>query len=222
MIVEIRQAEGGEDAKDLVNKLFNIYKKYMYKECLDYCILKENPGFISFEVNGEKSKIFKKEAGGHRWQRVPPTEKRGRVHTSSVTVAVLSNEEDIVIDLDSKDIRMRTYKASGKGGQHRNKVESAVELTHVPTGITSQSEEERNQQRNRKIALDRLEEKLYNYYSSASKDKRSKIRKDQVGTGLRGDKIITIQEQNGIAVNHVNKKKINIKEYLKGDLRKLW
>jgi peptide chain release factor 1 len=180
------------------------------------------PGFISFEVHGKKSDVFLSEAGGHRWQRVPPTEKKGRVHTSSVTGAVLDHKEKIEVDLKPWEYGMRTYKASGKGGQHRNKVESAVELTHYETGITAQSEDERCQNANKDIALQRLIEKIKKSKESEQHDIRSAIRKEQVGTGLRGDKIRTVQEQNSQVVNHLNGKSIPLKLYFKGYIEELY
>lgn len=101
------------------------------RSVFDITVLKDLPGFLTFKVTGKKANIFRKEAGGHRWQRVPPTEKRGRVHTSSVTVAVLEDERKVNHELDMKEVEIRAYKASGKGGQHRNKTESAIEAKHV-------------------------------------------------------------------------------------------
>jgi len=183
----------------------------------DLKIIKNNPGFISFEIEGRKSKIFLKESGGHRWQRVPPTEKCGRVHTSSVTVAVLESKNDLDdINIDQKDLKIRSYKASGKGGQHRNKVESAIEIVHLPSGIKAKCDSERSQYRNRQIAFESLKRKLYNDKLNKENYKLSELRLSQIGSGLRGDKVQTVQEQNGKVVNHINKKQISFKKYMKG------
>ena len=181
-------------------------------------VKKDLPGLLILQVKGEKKKlnILRKETGNHRYQRVPPTEKRGRVHTSSVTVAVLEDERNIDFELDMNDVEFRMYKASGKGGQHRNKTESAVEVTHIPTGITAKCDSERSQTDNKRIATDLLNQKLQEMYSSQYKNKRAEKRRDQVGTGLRGDKVQTVQEQNDRVVNHVSGKKISCKLYFKG------
>lgn len=184
-------------------------------------LLKNLPGYLTFKVEGKKAKIFKKEAGGHRWQRVPPTEKRGRVHTSSVTVAVLDSEQDNKFELHERDVEFRYYKASGKGGQHRNKTESAVEVKHLATGVTAKSDSERSQKDNKNIAFELLEQKLQDLYSAQRKSKRADERRDQVGTGLRGDKVQTVQEQNDRVVNHISGKKISCKQYYKGKIELL-
>lgn len=179
-------------------------------------VLKDLPGFLSFKISGEKAKIFKKESGGVRWQRVPPTEKKGRVHTSSVTVAVLDDNDTTSFELNENDLTYRAYKASGKGGQHRNKRDSAIEVTHVPTGITAKCDSERSQHDNKRLARELLEYKLQQIHDEKCHSDRSAKRKKQVGTGLRGDKIKTVQEQNGQVVNHQNGKKVSLKKYFKG------
>ena len=186
------------------------------RSVFDLTVIKDLPGFLTFKVEGKKAKIFKKEAGGHRWQRVPPTEKRGRVHTSSVTVAVLDDEQDTNFELNMNDVEFRMYKASGKGGQHRNKTESAVEVKHLPTGITAKSDSERSQHDNKRIAVDLLKEKLKEVFSAKYNSKRANKRREQVGTGLRGDKVQTVQEQNDRVTNHISGKKISCKKYFKG------
>lgn len=159
------------------------------------------------------------EAGGHRWQRIPPTEKRGRVHTSSVTVAVLDTpQQEEKLELNSWEYNVRRYKASGKGGQHRNKTETAVELLHYETGVTAKCDEERSLHANTEIALERLTEEIQKMKNDQAASARSATRKQQVGTGLRGDKIRTVQEQNGQVVNHITGKTAATKIYFKGDI----
>lgn len=182
----------------------------------DLKLLKELPGFIVFKVEGKKSNIFKKESGGHRWQHVSATDKRGRVHTSSVTVAVLENEQDTTIELDMKDVEIRAYKASGKGGQHRNKTMSAIEVKHIPTGIKAQCTSERAQSDNKSKALELLRERLQEMNTSSHNNQRVTERRDQVGTGMRSDKVQTVQEQNDQVVNHISGKRITCKQYFKG------
>lgn len=188
------------------------------RNVFDIKVIKDLPGFLSFEVKGKNTKIFEKECGGHRWSRIPPNEKRGRVHTSSVTVAVLDNYNNKDIEILDRDVSYRTYKASGKGGQHRNKVESAVEYKHIPTGITAHCESERSQAENKRLALDALKQKVQDHYSGQYDSNRTEKRREQIGTGLRGDKVQTVQEQNGLVTNHETGKKISFKKYLKGGI----
>lgn len=197
-------------------------RSLLLRSPFDIVLLKKLPGFIKFKVTGKNQNLFLKEAGGHRFQRVPPSEKRGRVHTSSVTVAVLDDESDVDFEIDKKEIGIRAYKASGKGGQHRNKTESAIEITHWPTMLKAKCDSERSQWDNKKIAMERLKEKIFEYKIKNNKDDRHKIRKEQVGTGLRGDKIRTVQEQNDKVVNHLNGKTMSVKMYYKGFISELY
>lgn len=188
-------------------------------------VTKELPGYISFEVNGKGAKKhFENEKGGIRWQRCPPTEKRGRIHTSSVTVAVLDSEmfEESEITLREWEYNIRTYKAGGKGGQHRNKTDSAVEITHYETGIVAKSDSERSQHLNKQIALEALIQKLKDHYKNTDKVNIDLTRKKQVGTGMRGDKIRTVQEQNNQVVDHRSGKKLEFKRYMKGEINELY
>lgn len=223
LIIEIRQGEGGDDAKDLVLQQYSVYKRYCEKHNLQHELLKQLPGLLSFKVSGKDAfKYFRKEAGGHRWQRVPPTEKRGRKHTSSITVAVLKEQEQVTTEIGDDEITVRRYKAGGKGGQHRNKTDSAIELTHIPTGIKAKCDSERCQHTNKRIALALLEQKIRDCTNCTKKSKRDSLRRDQVGTGLRGDKIRTIQEQNDQVTDHRTGKKISFKKYVRGELTLLW
>lgn len=192
------------------------------RSVFDLKVIKELPGFISFDASGKNAEIFLNESGGHRWQRVPPTEKRGRVHTSSVTVAVLDNFQKEEVVIQDWEYNVRRYKASGKGGQHRNKVETAVELLHYETGITAKCDEERSLNSNIEIALKRLTEKVQQVKHDRQVGERSDNRKQQIGTGMRGDKIRTVQEQNSQVVNHLNGKSIPTKTYFKGFVDELY
>lgn len=188
----------------------------------DVKVKKELPGLIIAEVSGDNVKQkFKHQIGGIRWQRVPPSERKGRVHTSSITVAVLEKETTIDVSINEKDIYVRRYKAGGKGGQHQNKTDSAVEITHVLTGLKAKSDSERCQHANKDIALESLKEKVQEHYNRSKSQNRTETRQNQIGSGMRGDKIQTVQEQNGQVVNHKTGKTTSFKNYIKGKLDKL-
>jgi peptide chain release factor 1 len=158
---------------------------------------------------------FEREAGGHRWQRVPPSEKRGRVHSSTVTVAVLREPDSSELALDPHDLRIETVRGSGPGGQHKNKTESAVRVTHVPTGTTAYADS-RSQHENKQLALAVLRARLHEQRSNAARATRNELRRRQVGSGERSDKIRTVSEQNNVVTNHENGKKIDLKTYKRG------
>jgi peptide chain release factor 1 len=160
---------------------------------------------------------FADESGGHRWQRVPPNEKRGRVHTSTITVAVLAEEAGQEIRLDAKDLTWRRSRGSGAGGQHRNKTESAIDIVHRPTGTTVHCESERSQHQNRAIAMDRLRARLAEAQLTAEHEARSETRRAQVGSGMRGDKRRTIRCQDGVVVDHPTGRTWRLRDYLRGD-----
>jgi peptide chain release factor 1 len=164
------------------------------------------------------SHAFRDEAGGHRWQRVPPTEKRGRVHTSTVTVAVLSDPTDADVRLDMRDVDVRTTRGSGPGGQHRNTSDTAVQVTHRPTGIRVRAEDNKSQHINKENALRLLRLRLKQIAQEAAQAERDGSRRQQVGSGMRGDKIRTIQVQNDRVTNHMNGKQMRLKDYLRGNI----
>lgn len=180
------------------------------------------PGFIRFKATGHKvRKIFSKEVGGHRWQRIPPTEKRGRRQTSTITIACLDEDGPIKIELNDQEMDIKTTKGSGPGGQKRNKVETAVQIKHKPSGefvsICLSTSQKKNKDEAKKILQNRLEAKA----SKSRKRKRDKLRKQQVGTGMRGDKVRTIQVHHNKVVNHANGKSITFKDYQRGMIEKL-
>lgn len=161
--------------------------------------------------------MFADESGGHRWQRVPPTESRGRVHTSTITVAVLEPSKAVQIKVDAKDLDYKTCRGSGAGGQHRNKTDSAVQLTHKPTGIKVRCESERSQHNNKQYALEILMSRLHERNLGAYSRKRAHIRSSQIGSGMRGDKRRTIRVQAGTVTDHVTGKSWKYKDYIRGN-----
>ena len=158
------------------------------------------------------------EPGGHRWQRVPPNEKRGRTHTSTVTVAVIDAAVVVAAALDLRDVRFEFYRGSGPGGQHRNKTESCVRAVHCPTGYEARSESERSQHHNKRYALEALAGRVQQGMLNAAAAEQAKTRRAQVGTGQRGDKVRTIRTQDGIVTCERTGRKCRLKEYLRGEL----
>lgn len=197
-------------------------RRWQPRSVFDLTILDGRSGFLLFRASGEKAvEIFRGEPGGHRWQRVPPTEKRGRVQTSTITVAVLDEPKEHEIQINKEDLEERFTKGSGPGGQKRNKTDSAVILTHIPTGITVRSENGKSQHINRQTALQILRAKLKANEQSTSKEERDKVRQEQVGSGMRGDKIRTIQVRNNVVIDHRTGKRMSYKQYLRGNLEAL-
>lgn len=189
----------------------------------DIDIVESRGGFIRCRIKGKNAKKhLKNEPGVHRWQRVPPTEKRGRVHTSTITVAILPEEEEIKVSIDERDIEWKAFRGSGPGGQHRNKTDSAVLLHHIPTGIKIRSESERSQKQNKDTAIALLTERIYTEKKDAYDKNRSNIKKGQVGDGMRGDKKRTVRLQDDIVIDHESGRKISAKKYLKGELEELF
>ena len=160
---------------------------------------------------------FRDEPGGHRWQRVPPGEKRGRVQTSTITVAVLPEPSEAQVALLPRDLEWGTCRGSGAGGQHRNVTESAVHLTHLPTGIRVRVESERSQQQNRVAALAVLRARLWEAERQRRDGDRAEQRRRQVGSGMRGDKRRTIRCQEGIVTDHVTGRTYRLRDYERGD-----
>ena len=184
----------------------------------DCFIVDERSGFLSFQVSGKGAKAtFAQESGGHRWQRVPANDKRGRVQTSTVTVAVLEEPREHDLRIEDKDIEWQTCRGSGAGGQHRNKTESAVQMTHLPTGIRVRVENERSQHQNRETAMRVLKARIFEARQTAAAEARAGSRRSQVGSGMRGDKIRTIRAQDGQVTDHRSNKQIRYKDYVRGN-----
>jgi peptide chain release factor 1 len=162
--------------------------------------------------------LARTEPGGHRWQRVPPNEKRGRVHTSTVTVAVFEERAAVTASLQMRDVVIETYRGSGPGGQHRNKTESCARAIHVPTGIEAKSESERSQHQNKQYALASLAARVARHARDQRAAAQASARREQVGTGQRGDKVRTIRVQDGVVTCERTGRKSRLKEYLRGEL----
>jgi peptide chain release factor 1 len=184
----------------------------------DVALVEERSGFSSLVISGRgAAALFAGEPGGHRWQRVPETERRGRVHTSTVTVAVLSEATHGDVVLREDDVDIETMRGSGAGGQHRNKTDSAVRAHHRPTGIEVRCESERSQHRNRELAMRVLAARVADAARTVVQGDRAADRRRQVGSGMRGDKRRTIRVQDGHVTDHVDGRTWRFKSYERGD-----
>lgn len=180
--------------------------------------LADGPGFVTLSVSGTgAAALLAPEAGGHRWQRVPPTERRGRVHSSTVTVAVLPAPSAGELVLNPSDLAWETKRGSGPGGQHRNKTESTVRVTHLPTGVTATCDS-RSQSQNKVAALEVLRARLQERSRSAAFGERNAERQRQVGTGERGDKVRTVSVPRATVVDHRTGRRCDLRRYLAGEL----
>jgi peptide chain release factor 1 len=181
-------------------------------------LVERRRGLIVFRAVGPRAaSAFRDEAGGHRWQRTPPNERYGRVHTSTITVAVLPEPTEVEVRLAPGDLDWSTCYGTGPGGQKRNKTESTVLLTHLPTGLQIRCETSRSQQHNRVAALALLRARLWAQEHERLHDARAAERRQQVGSGMRGDKRRTIRYQDGTVVDHVTGRRWERRAYLRGN-----
>lgn len=226
-IVEVRAGTGGDEAALFAGDLFDMYRRYAdgQKWSLNLLSLAESEkgGYkeIVFELSGnEVYGKMKYESGVHRVQRVPETESQGRVHTSAATVAVLPEvNDDVEINIDMKDIRVDTFRSSGAGGQHVNKTDSAIRLTHEPSGVVVECQQERSQHQNKEKALIMLKTKLYDAEMEKIRSERAADRKSQVSTGDRSAKIRTYNFPQGRFTDHrISLTLYNLDDILKGNL----
>ena len=209
VIVEIRGGAGGEESALFSAVLFRMYSMYAEKRGYRVEVVNANEtelgGFkeISFMIEGEGAySRFKYESGVHRVQRVPETESQGRVHTSTTTVAVLPEAEDVELEIDPKDLKIDTFRSSGAGGQHINKTSSAIRVTHIPTGTVVECQDERSQYKNKDKALKVLKSRLLKEKQDKQASEIAADRKSQVGTGDRSERIRTYNYPQGRLTDH--------------------
>ncbi len=226
VIIEIRAGAGGEEAALFANSLYRMYVKYAEKngfgvETTDV----EDTGiggfkFVSFIVNGKGAySKLKYESGVHRVQRVPETESGGRIHTSTVTVAIMPEATEIEVDIDPKDCRIDVFRASGNGGQCVNTTDSAVRLTHIPTGIVISCQDEKSQIKNKAKAFKVLRSKLYELNKEKAHAEEASLRKSQVGTGDRSEKIRTYNfPQSRLTDHRIGLTIYSLEKVMEGDL----
>ena len=209
VIIEIRGGAGGEEASLFANSLYRMYTMYAESKGWKQEILSANPtelgGFkeISFSIEGEGAySRLKYESGVHRVQRVPETESQGRIHTSTVTVAVLVEADEVELEINPSDLKIDVFRASGAGGQHINKTESAVRITHLPTGVVVECQDERSQYKNKDRAMKILRSRLYDSLLAEQNEKIASERRSQVGTGDRSERIRTYNYPQGRFTDH--------------------
>ena len=226
VIVEIRGGAGGEESALFAGVLFRMYTMYAESKRWKYEILSSNPtelgGFkeVSFMISGEGAySRFKYESGVHRVQRVPETETQGRIHTSTATVAVLPEAQEVDVEINPADLQIDTYRASGAGGQHVNKTESAIRITHIPTGTIVECQDERSQHKNRDKAMRILRSKILEAEMQKQMSSIADERKSQVGTGDRSERIRTYNYPQGRLSDHrIGLTVYRLEQILNGDL----
>ena len=229
VIIEIRAGAGGEEAALFSSVLFRMYSKYAEKNHWKTEIMDKNEteigGFkeIVFSIEGEGAySKLKFESGVHRVQRIPTTEANGRIHTSTVTVAVLPEVEDVDVTINPNDLRIDTYRASGAGGQHINKTSSAIRITHLPTGIVVSCQDERSQYKNKDKAMKVLRSKLYEMAQQEQQSMVAQDRKSQVGTGDRSERIRTYNYPQGRVTDHrIGLTLYKLDEFFDGDIQEV-
>jgi len=230
IFVEIRAGAGGDEAGIFAGDLLRMYMRFAESRRMKVELLAENQnesgGYKEVVIavkNGEPYRFFKYESGVHRVQRVPITESAGRVHTSTATVAVLPEvDAETKIEINPKDLQIDTFKASGAGGQHVNKTESAIRITHVPSGVIVSCSEERSQLQNRERAMQMLRAQLADKQRRDRAEAEGSLRRSQVGTGDRSEKIRTYNyPQDRITDHRINANFQNIRAILDGDMTRL-
>ncbi len=226
VIVEIRGGAGGEEAALFAGVLMRMYSMYAESRRWKTEIVSANEtelgGYkeVSFMIEGEGAySRLKYESGVHRVQRVPETETQGRIHTSTVTVAVLPEAEEVEVEVNPADLQIDTYRAGGAGGQHVNKTESAIRITHLPTGLVVECQDERSQHKNKDKAMKVLRSRLYEMMMQEQNDAIASDRKSQVGTGDRSERIRTYNYPQGRVTDHrIGLTLYKIEQILNGDI----
>ena len=228
-LLEIRAGTGGDEAGLFANDLLNMYVRYAELKKWKVEIISKNEGGIGnikevgVEITGSRPttpyEAFQYEMGVHRVQRVPATEASGRIHTSAATVAVLPIVKNLNITIRPEDLKIDTYRAGGAGGQHVNKTESAIRITHVPTGLVVQCQDERSQHKNRARAMSVLESKLADLMNRQQKQSIDELRADQVGTGDRSEKIKTYNyPQDRVTDHRIKKSWFGMERIMSGEI----
>jgi peptide chain release factor 1 len=229
VIMEIRAGTGGDEACIFVEDIYRMYQMYFKNIGWNAEIINSNEGGIKGykEIvlsvqGGGVFGVLKFESGVHRVQRVPETESQGRVHTSAITVAVMPEAEEVDIEINMADVRRDTYRASGAGGQHVNKTESAVRLTHIPTGIVSECQDGRSQHKNFEKALTMLRSKMYQIELEKAQEERAAHRRSLVASGDRSAKIRTYNYPQGRITDHrISKTIYNLTNFMNGDIQEM-
>lgn len=229
VIVEIRGGAGGEEAALFANSLYRMYTMYAESKGFKLEVLNLNQtelgGIkeVEFSIEGEGAySRFKFESGVHRVQRVPETETQGRIHTSTCTVAVLPEADEVELDINPADLQIDTFRSSGAGGQHINKTESAIRITHLPTGVVVECQDERSQYKNKEKAMRVLRSRLLEAKQQQQEQQIASERKSQVGTGDRSERIRTYNFPQGRLTDHrIGYTSYRLEENLNGDLDEL-
>lgn len=229
VIVELRAGTGGDEAAIFVGDLFDMYRRYSDKMGwkLNLLSISESVkgGYKELTFGLEGDEVFgtmKYESGVHRVQRVPETETQGRVHTSAASVAVLPEVEDVDVEINSADLRIDTFRASGAGGQHVNKTDSAVRITHEPSGVVVECQQERSQHKNKNKAMKMLRSKIYEIKEEKQRKEREEERKSQISTGDRSAKIRTYNfPQSRITDHRINLTVYNLEDVMKGEIEEI-
>jgi peptide chain release factor 1 len=229
VIVEIRQGEGGDEAALWAADLYRMLTRYAERRGFKVEPLEASPneggGFkhVSFAIKGDGAySVFKWEGGGHRVQRVPATESQGRIHTSSATVAVMPEAEEVEVEIDPADLKIDVYRSTGPGGQSVNTTDSAVRITHLPTGLVVAMQDEKSQLQNRQKALRVLRARLYELERQRQEQELAATRRSQIGTGERGAKIRTYNfPENRVTDHRVHMTVHKLDRVLEGELDEL-
>ncbi|MCH1530781.1 MAG: peptide chain release factor 1 [Gammaproteobacteria bacterium] len=227
VFLEIRAGTGGDEAAIFAGDVFRMYARFCEKNSWSLEILNQNEtgqgGFKEIIAKVIGSGVFAKlkfESGTHRVQRIPKTESQGRIHTSACTVAIIAEADEMnEVEISNNDVRVDTYRASGAGGQHVNKTDSAVRLTHIPTGIVAECQDNRSQHKNRAKAVSLLKAKIYDMEQKKIQDQQAEERKMLVGSGDRSERIRTYNYPQGRITDHrINLTQYNLAEFMEGDL----